>query len=206
MQTWIQKITEGMPEVARQRRSVARGDYLFRHRQPAEALFIVVEGRVRMFRELADGTAVTLHVAREGETFAEAALFATNYHCHALAELDTTVICLSTQELMSRLQTDAALGLELSRHLAHQVRDLRAMVCLRDIRSADERLLNWLRQKADNKKMQTVLDRSWTAISQELGLTRETVYRSLARLEELGLISRERTEGGALESIQLRRN
>ncbi|MGM0632076.1 MAG: Crp/Fnr family transcriptional regulator [Pseudomonadota bacterium] len=200
----LQPFIDVLPEPARQRRALERGKYLFRQREPAQAIYAVVSGRVQLFRDLADGSAVTLHVAREGETFAEAALFASHYHCHAQAEVDSVVICLDADTLMRRLQSDAALGVALSRLFAGQVRELRAMLSLRDIRSADERLLTWLRRKADAEHMDVVLDRPWTAISEELGLTREAVYRSLSRLQKQGLIERHGRHGeGSAERIRL---
>lgn len=203
----LQPFIEVMPEQARRRRTLERGEYLFRQDEPARAIYAVVTGRVRLFRDLPDGSSVTLHVARKGETFAEAALFAMQYHCHAAAEVDATVICLDTGTLMCRLQSDAALGVALSRLFAGQVRELRAMLSLRDIRSADERLLTWLRRKVDAERMEVVLDRPWTAISEEVGLTREAVYRSLSRLESQGWIERCGRHGeGSVERIRLGRD
>lgn len=202
----LQPFIEVMPEQARKRRTLEQGEYLFRQDEPARAIYGVVTGRVRLFRDLPDGSSVTLHVARKGETFAEAALFASHYHCHARAEVDAIVICLDTDTLMRRLQSDAALGVALSRLFAGQVRELRAMLSLRDIRSADERLLTWLRRKVNAEHMEVVLDRPWTAISEELGLTREAVYRSLSRLERQGRIERHtRHQEGPLERIRMLR-
>lgn len=122
----LQPFIDVLPEQARQSRTLERGEYLFRQREPAQAIYAVVSGRVQLFRDLADGSAVTLHVAREGETFAEAALFATHYHCHARAEVGSTVICLDADTLMRRLQSDAALGVALSRLFAAIERLVRA--------------------------------------------------------------------------------
>lgn len=201
----IEPLLEALPEEARQTRVLERGEFLFRQSEPARAIFLVSSGRVRMFRDLADGSSVTLHVARDGETFAEAALFANEYHCHAQAELSTAVITIDTEQLLNLMSTDAALALQLSRQFAAQVRELRAMLSLRDIRSADERLLTWLRRKVDQETMALTLDRPWSAISEELGLTREAVYRSLGKLQSQGLLEREgRHSDTSTERIRLR--
>ncbi|MGM0631611.1 MAG: Crp/Fnr family transcriptional regulator [Pseudomonadota bacterium] len=206
MYTPLQRFIDLLPEGTGKPRTLSRDEFLFRQQAPARAIYSVVSGRVRLFRDLPDGSSVILYVARSGDTCAEAALFTTQYHCHARAEVDTQVIGLDTEVLMRHISADAAMGVELSRLFAAQVRELRAMLTLRGIRSADERLLAWLRLKASGERMAVELDRPWTGISEELGLTREAVYRSLARLQEKGLIDRRgRNEKGGGELICLRR-
>lgn len=59
------------------RRSVlAPGEALFRQGDPADRVFLIERGRVRMVRRLASGGAVAMHTGRAGELFAEGALFA----------------------------------------------------------------------------------------------------------------------------------
>jgi CRP/FNR family transcriptional regulator, dissimilatory nitrate respiration regulator len=70
------------------------------------------------------------------------------------------------------------------------VRDLRSMLEVRNIRSASGRLLAWLHLNASGNPPVVSLRRSWTTIADELGLTREAVYRALASLEREGRIAR----------------
>jgi len=186
----FQILSDHLPTNARSEQSLAKGEFLFRQQQPTAAIFVVISGRIRLFRDLPDGSSVTLHVARIGESFAEAALFANHYHCHAQAEVDSSVMRLDTKRLLNTMVANKELAMQLSQVLAAQVRDLRAMLSLRDIRSANERVLAWLRLKARGEQMEVIIDRSWTGISEELGLTKEAVYRSLARLQSEGLIER----------------
>jgi CRP-like cAMP-binding protein len=186
----LEHLIEHLPVDARRKFVLAKGEFLFRQQQPATAIFAVVSGRIRLFRDLPDGSSVILHVARSGETFAEASLFAEHYHCHAQADLDTTVMRINALHLLSAISTNNELGMQFSRILAAQVREMRTMLSLRDIRSADERLLAWLRLKAKGEQMRVIIDRPWTGVSEELGLTREAVYRALAHLQQQGFIER----------------
>jgi hypothetical protein len=63
------------------------------------------------------------------------------------------------------------------------VHDLRAKLEVRNIRSAPERLMAWLRLHAHGSPPSVVLDRTWSEVAPEVGLTREAVYRALAVLE-----------------------
>src|ERR1700691_2112004 len=76
------------------RHRLSRGEPLFRQGDPAVAVFIIDTGRIQLTRFLADGTALILHVARAGESFAEASLSAAHYHCDAIAEADSIVLAL----------------------------------------------------------------------------------------------------------------
>ncbi len=139
--------------------------------------------RIRLIRNLEDGMSVVLHVAKAGETFAEASAFAERYHCDALADVASDVVSMPRSEFLAGLASnrDAALGF--ARLLAGQVRDLRARAELRSIRAAPERIIAWLRMRATGNPPVAAIDRTWTEIAAELGLTREAVYRALAVLE-----------------------
>jgi CRP-like cAMP-binding protein len=173
------------------RHGLSRGEPLFRQGDPAAAVFIIETGRIQLTRFLADGTALILHVARAGESFAEASLSAAHYHCDAIAEADSIVLALPKSDLLSALASDPTECLALALALAGQVRDLRARLELRDIRSASERVLAWLRLHASDDPPSVPLYRTWTQVADELGLTREVVYRTLAKLERQKRISRE---------------
>jgi CRP-like cAMP-binding protein len=57
-------------------------------------------------RHAIDGSEVTLHVARDGETFAEASLFAARYHCDAIADLPSTVLQFDKAAVLASLAAD----------------------------------------------------------------------------------------------------
>lgn len=169
---------------------LSAGDTLFRQGDRSHAVFLVEQGRLRLIRHLPDGTTVTLHVARAGEGIAEAALFADTYHCDAVAEADSMVTALPKDALLAIFRRDPEAALGFARQLSRQVRDLRLRLELRNLRPASARVEAWLHLQASGRPPQLVPDRSWTEIATELGLTREAVYRALARLEATGRIRR----------------
>lgn len=185
---WIEALTG----TNRTRLSVRAGEAVFLQGAAVTAVYAVKRGRVRLTRRLEDGSAIVLHVARAGEAFAEAALFADHYHCDALADTDTEVEAIPKADVRARLEADPGLCLDLARALAAQVRDVRARLELRNIRSARERVLAWLRLQAGRVPGEVELDRPWTAVAAEMGLTHESVYRALASLESQGTIRRKR--------------
>ncbi len=179
-----------LPQARVMRRHADRGVALFRQGDPAVAVFVVESGRVRLARVLADGTPLILYVAAAGESFAEASLSADHYHCDAIAETDAILLALPKPDLLATLATDPAECLTLALALAAQVRDLRARLELRNIRSATTRVLAWLRLHASGNPPSVPMHRSWTQVADEVGLTREAMYRALAKLEHQKRISR----------------
>jgi len=172
------------------RRELGRGEFLFRAGDRARWVFAVEKGRVRLERPLADGFVLTLHTARRGESFAEAALFGERYHCDAVAETASRVVAVDGAEALAVLTAEPGTALELARRLAEQVRALRALLEIRNIRSAEERLVRYL-------QLQPLLgeppdERPLRAIAAEIGLREETLYRTVRRLEEAGTLRRDR--------------
>jgi CRP-like cAMP-binding protein len=179
-----------LPRSRAARHRFSRGATIFRQGDRATAMFLIETGRVRLARVLADGTSLILYVAEAGESFAEASLSAAHYHCDAIADTDAAVVALPKADLLSALAADPAECLALTLALAAQVRDLRAKLELRNIRSASARVLAWLRLHASGNPPSVPMHRSWTQVADELGLTREVVYRALAALERQKRINR----------------
>jgi CRP-like cAMP-binding protein len=171
-------------------RPLDKGEALFRQGDPATCIYRVTRGRIRLLRHLKEGTSVVVQLARPGETFAEAALFSDRYHCEAIADTPSAVTVLPKTGLLTALSADQGLCMDFAQGLAEQVRDLRTRLELRNIRSASERILTWLRLQTTGVPPTVWLDRPWTQVAPEIGLTAEAVYRSLAALEQQGRIVR----------------
>ena len=185
------------PDAKEHLRHLEAGEALFRQGDPVVAIFHLQSGQVRLLRHTEDGSSVVMHVARPGETFAEAALFANAYHCDAIAQAPSRVTVIDKRDLLRDARGDASEVLELARVMAGQVRDLRARLEVRNIRSTDQRLLAWLRLKARGNPPAVELDRSWTQVAEEIGLTREATNRALSAMRRTGRIHRPHRRDGS---------
>lgn len=172
-------------------RRLAAGETLFAAGDETRGFFGVREGRVRLVRFGADGRETTLFMARPGERFAEASLFAERYYCDAIAVSDAVVACYPKAACLAQLSDEASARLDLMADLARQVMTLRARLTLRDIRSARERVLAFLVAEAGGDGRTVAFDVPLREIANAIGLTPEVLYRTLARLETEGAIARE---------------
>ena len=172
-------------------RVLAPGELLFRQGDRAAAIYKVESGRLRLIRRTIDDHLVILHTARRGEFFAEASLFAEAYHCDAVAAAQSRVRVYPKPTVMEALRTDPALAEAFMARLARQLQELRALMELRNIRSARERVLQYLRLRVHGRSI--AVEGQLQEIAAEIGLTREALYRTLAALEAEGCLTRTQT-------------
>jgi CRP-like cAMP-binding protein len=170
-------------------RVLAPGELLFRQGDRASAIYKVENGRLRLIRRTIDDHLVILHTARQGEFFAEASLFAEAYHCDAVAAAQSRVRVYPKAIMMEALRTDPALAEAFMARLARQLQELRARMELRNIRSARERVLQYLKLRGRSIAVEGQLQ----DIAAEIGITREALYRTLAALEAEGSLIRTET-------------
>jgi len=170
-------------------RRVAAGAYLFRQGSSTFGIFRLLNGRIRLVRVNTDGAEVSMHLARHGELFAEASLFAARYHCDAVAIVDSEVLVYPKLELTKRLRDDREALWAFTAEVARRVQSLRTLLELRQTRSAPKRVLQFLRLRCDENGVLRP-DGNLKQLAEEIGLTHEAFYRALATLEGEGSIER----------------
>jgi CRP-like cAMP-binding protein len=173
----------------RPERRLDRGLALFRQGEPATTVFLIAGGRLRMIRHLASGDRITIHTGRTGELFAEGSLFSDVYQCDAIAAEPTWVRACGKAEMLAAIDDSPSTMLTLLEQVTRSLHHARAMRELRNIRSADARVLQHLRLSA-SKNGAVVFDRPLLEVAEDIGLTHEVYYRSLAALARAGAIKR----------------
>lgn len=170
-------------------RELRAGGVLFRQGDPATHLFVLQSGQVKLERITAEGRRVLMYRALAGDTIAEAALFASSYHCDAVAVEPSRVLRLPGGAVRDALRSDPEAADALLAHLAGQVRSLRTRLETRSILSARDRILHHLRISA-SEDGRVALRSSLMGLAAELGLAHETLYREMAALEREGRVER----------------
>ena len=171
-------------------RTLKAGEALFRLGDKTAGVCEIVAGRVRLARVDRAGHEIVLHVAGPGETFAEASLFASHYHCDAIASTDAVVRIYPKPAVLAAFEQDRKAAQAFSATLARQLMNLRTRIEQRNIRSARERVRHYLKLNAGADGRTVMLGGTLKDIAAELGLTHEALYRTLAALERSGEIKR----------------
>ena len=181
------------PGIAPHQRRLVAGESLFRRGDPTVGVFFLAAGRLRMQRATPDGATVSVHVARPGELFAEASLFAERFHCDAVAETDCEVWQFPKDILIAHLRGNPDALWHFAAELARSLHRLRQRYELQQTRGAPERVLQHLRLVCDANGAYRP-EGALKELAAELGLTHEALYRALATLEKRGCIARRENE------------
>lgn len=183
-------------------RDVRAGQVLFRQGDKTYAIFEVETGRLQLVRHDRSGRRIVLFDAGAGDSLAEAALFSKHYHCDAVAIMDAAVRVYPKPAILSALRSNPLVAERFMAVLANQVQSLRAKLEQRNIRSARERVLQHLALAAGPDSRTVPIKGTLKHLAEELGLTHEALYRTLAALEAAGLIRRNR---GSIALVRARR-
>ena len=179
-----------LDQQALERRSLARNEVLFRQGDKVTAIYFIETGRLRLDRRTIDGRSLVLGTTPAGEFFVEAALFAEIFHCDAVATEPSRVRVYPKAAVLNAIRTDSTSAMSFLKIMANQVIELRQRLEVMKVRSAKERLMLYLDLNAGPDGRTVNLRGQLQDIGNELGLTREALYRTLASLERSGAIER----------------
>jgi CRP/FNR family transcriptional regulator, dissimilatory nitrate respiration regulator len=117
-------------------------------------------------------------------------LFSGQYHCDAVANTDATVRVYPKRQVISAFEKDPKALKTFTAMLAHQVMTLRTRLQQRNIRSARERVRQFLAFNIGPDGRSHELHGTLKDLAAEIGLTHEALYRALAALERAGEVKR----------------
>ena len=92
---------------AMENQSVAPGTIIFRQGDPGESFYIIRSGKVRMFREDADGFETDLSVLRAGESFGEMALLTGEARSANVEAVEETRLMVLSKAQFKRILEDS---------------------------------------------------------------------------------------------------
>lgn len=152
------------------------GETVFRNGEPVERVYLVIAGRVHLQRHTPNGVHLTLQDARPNAVLAEASVFSEKYHCDAVVVESARLATLPRAEFLSALRGDSDMALAWSAMLARSVQAARVRSEIRSLPTVAERLNAWFGE--GNRLPHRG---HWQEVAAEIGVTREALYRELAR-------------------------
>ena len=170
-------------------RQFAAGEVLYLAGSEAHALYLVLEGRVRLLRERG-GRAVYIHDEAPGGTLGEVPLFeGTTYPATAIAAEPTRCIVLHRDAVLAAVRENPDFALALLGRLAGRVRQLVERVDRNAAQSTLTRLADHLLARAAASSATSfTLGGTQQQTAEEIGTVRELVVRGLRTLRERSVI------------------
>lgn len=155
--------------------------------EPAESVWFVKEGHVKAVNHAASGRCQTLcMVGAKGMFGSCCALSGSQYHCHAVAETEVTVVSLPMADFSALLGKYPQIGAALVAHLSLRLRQSKSIQAF-DQETVEKRILHTLKQLVG--EFGTTIPLTRKEIAEMAGTTVETSIRTFSRLEKEGLVS-----------------
>ena len=169
--------------------SFSRNEELFGEEEPADFVYRVISGAVRTTRLLSDGRRQVAAFHLPGDVFGLELGEAHRFSAEAVADCEIALIRRSAVERLA--EWDGAAARRLWRLTARDLEQLQDHMVLLGRKSAVERVAAFLLEMAERAPAGDGLDlpMSRTDIADYLGLTIETVSRTLTQLERDGMIA-----------------
>jgi CRP/FNR family cyclic AMP-dependent transcriptional regulator len=176
-------------------RRYARGAVIVRQDDPADAIYLIKEGRVKLCRYSPTGRVQILALLERGDIWGERGLDGGDTGTHSEAFDDTLVCLLRWHDLEDLIRSKPELAFRVMRNLALRLR--RAEEAIEDLafRDVPGRLATLLSRLADSygephpDGRRLVLRFTHQDLASMIGATRETVTNVLTRFRDDGLIA-----------------
>ena len=170
-------------------------EMLFFSGEAARGLFVVVNGKVRVFQHNAEGREQVMHVDTVGATIGEVPVFDDGpYPASAIAEEDTDVLFLDKNDIRQFCIEHPAFALKALKMMAERVRRHARLVEVLSFHEVGQRLALFLLAEAEKARTDAAervdfrLVLSNHEIATRIGSVRDVVSRALARLQNEGLV------------------
>lgn len=175
----------------RSTRAYARGERIFQQGDPADALFLIIEGCVKLYRERESGEQVVVAIFAAGETFAEAAMFLSgDYPASAEAVSPSRILRIDGNALRHTILQQPQLAFAMlaaaSLHLKHLLEQIEQL----KVQSAPQRIAIFLLKQVSvtSGPADVALPYEKALIANRLGMKPESFSRAFAKLREFGVI------------------
>ncbi len=193
-------------------RAYAAGELIFTPHQPLAALFILKQGRVRIFRVSSDGRALTTAIIEPGTIFGEMVIVGQRMHDSFAEALDDAVVCVMTESDVRRLLlSDPRISARISETLGRRIGELEQRFTDAVFKSAPERIAGALVALAAASHARHLGRGVQIRLTHEqlaalAGTSRETTTKMLGELADRGLVTLGRGRITVLDPARLQQS
>jgi CRP/FNR family transcriptional regulator, dissimilatory nitrate respiration regulator len=172
-------------------RSFRRGESIFLEGDEGDGFYVVLSGRVKIFKLSMEGKEQTLHLFGAGEPFGEVALFAgRRFPANAEAMEESRVLFFPRDAFAGLIRDNPSVAMNLLALLSVRLRRFTALIEDLSLKEVPGRLSAYLLYLSRQGKggQDLVLDVTKAQLASLLGTIPETLSRILGRMSREGLI------------------
>jgi CRP/FNR family transcriptional regulator len=175
-------------------RSYKRGQTVFAEGDEGAGFYVLIAGRVKIFKLSLDGKEQILHVLGPGEPFGEASVFAgESFPAHAETLEASRIFFFPRADFVELVKEDPSLALNMLAILSRRLRKFASLVEDLSLKEVPARLAAYLLYASEerNRANELKLDIAKNQLASLLGTIPETLSRILTKMTKLGLIELE---------------
>lgn len=180
-----------------------RGELLFSEGERAAGFFVVLDGKVKIYKLSAEGKERILHIIHPGGTFAEAAIFGDGlYPAYAEPLQVCQLLFLPRDGFLDLLMNNGRMAINIIAGLSRFLRQFANQIEDLTFKDVPSRLARYLMDLSRGSRRTVTLPISKTQLASNLGTVSETLSRTLRKLSEDDLIS---VAGKQIEILDVQR-
>jgi CRP/FNR family transcriptional regulator len=168
-----------------------RGENLYSPGDPANTLYIVSEGKIKIYRLSESGKEQLIRFLRPGDFTGELALFSDTVHeAYAEAIEDTSVCTITRSEFNELLLKYPSISLKVLSEFSHRLEQSEKQTTRFATERVETRIALFLIECMDNNSKSQIVElpMSKRDLASYLGTSPESISRKLTEIEEVGLI------------------
>ena len=171
-------------------KSLSAGSQLFGPSQQAESFYVILAGKVKLYKLSVKGDEQILHMYGPGDTFGEAAMWAgIRYPAHAEALADSSLLVVPRSALKNLIDRNTELGLAMLGGMSAKLREFNQLIEQLSFKEIPARLGNVLLDLPARPGTNTVvLKQTKRELAAQIGTIPETLSRAFKKLNAMGLI------------------
>jgi CRP/FNR family transcriptional regulator len=167
------------------RKSYEKNQVIFAEGDDGDGFYVVISGRVKVFKISHEGKEQILHILGSGEPFGEVPVFAgEHFPAHAEAMEETKLFFFPRTAFISLISKNPSLAMSMLAMLSRRLRRFSALIEDLSLKEVPGRLSAYLLYLSEtkNRSRNLTLDISKAQLASLLGTIPETLSRILARM------------------------
>jgi len=176
-------------------KQVWKKEVLFSEGEEAKGFYVILSGKVKLYKISPEGKEQILHVVSAPDAFAEAALFLEgSYPAFAEALSDGQLLFFPKRDFIQLIEKNPQLSINMIVSLSHYLRRFASLIEELSLKEVSSRIAKYLidlslkLSKEGKSPKEVELDLSKTQLASKLGTISETLSRTLAKMKTKGII------------------
>ncbi|NWG02860.1 MAG: Crp/Fnr family transcriptional regulator [Syntrophaceae bacterium] len=176
-------------------KQVGKKEVLFSDGEEARGFYVILSGKVKLYKISSEGKEQILHVVSAPDAFAEAALFLEgSYPAFAEALVDSQLLFFPKRDFIQLIEKNPQLSINMIVSLSQYLKRFASLIEELSLKEVSSRIAKYLidlslKSSKEGKSLKEIeLDLSKTQLASKLGTISETLSRTFAKMKAKKII------------------